>query len=676
MLIFSRAEKLCLQVKKNMKKDKKEKHRHVPRQPEKKEAMPAGRQETKATTLLLAAAVALIIVAVTYISFSPSLKCDFTNWDDPRYVLENPLLKSTKASNLWEIIKTKEVSLNYHPLTIISLAFDYSKAKLDKPGIYHRTNLILHLANTFLVFVLIYLFSNKRVEVAGFTALFFGIHPMHVESVTWIAERKDVLYTFFFLASLITYLKFTDTKKWWLYAIALFAFMLSLLSKAMAVTLPVIMLLMDYFKGRKLTPMVWVEKVPFFIFSLIAGIVALLVQSQGAIAEFETFTLFQRIMFASYGAIMYLVKLFVPFRLSAFYPYPNLDANGNIPTEFYLAPVIFLTITAFVIWSMKKNRLLFFAFAFYIVSVAMVLQFISVGSAIMADRYTYIAFIGPFFAIASLTPTLSQSNPDKKYLPLRWALFAVLIIAAIVFARMTHERIQIWKNSETLWTDVISKYPNVEVAYKNRGNYFGQNGRHEEALKDYEVFLKMNKTDPNIYVNFGNVMNLKGQNDKALEAYNKALALEPDNFQALMNRGNIHGTLLQYEKAIADYNRVEQLDPNFMQLYFNRGLTYLNSGNLKKSVEDFNIVLNREPENINAWLNRGVAYFQMEKYQAALDDFMQAIKRQSTNGEAWFKASVAAFKINNLKDAEIYAVKAKALGYKVEDSYLQSLKTK
>lgn len=647
---------------------KKQKTKNTPPTPNQQKAKPEAKKSNSA--ILIAALTLAVVLIITYISFSPSLKCDFTNWDDPRYVLENPLLKSTKSENIKEIFKTKEVSLNYHPLTILSLAMDYQKAKLDKPEVYHRTNLMLHIANTLLVFVLIYLFSNGRIEVAGFTALFFGIHPMHVESVTWIAERKDVLYTFFFLLSLITYLKFSETKKWWFYLIALLAFTLSLISKAMAVTLPVIMLLFDFLKGQKLETKLFLEKIPFFILSLTFGIVALRIQSQGAIAEFDTFTLFQRVMFASYGAIMYLVKLIAPVKLSAFYPYPNLDNNGNIPAEFYAAPVILLLITALVFWSLKKTKLLFFAFAFYLVSVAMVLQFISVGSAIMADRYTYIAYIGPFFCIS-----LALSQLDKKYNSIKWGSFAVLFFAALVFARITYGRTSIWNNSETLWTDVISKYPNVEVAYKNRGNYYGQNGKHDLALKDYDVYLKMNQKDPNIYVNFGNVMNLKGQNDKALDAYNKALALEPNNFQALMNRGNIQGTLLQFDKAIADYNRVEQIDPSFTQLYFNRGLTYLNSGNSQKSVEDFNTVLKREPDNIQAWMNRGVAFFKMENYQAAMNDFMKATKLQSTNGEAWFKASVTAFKMNNLKDAETFGLKARSLGYKVEDSYLQSLKT-
>ena len=648
---------------------KKQKTKNVPHTPNQQKAKPEAKKSS--TALLIAALTLAVVLIITYVSFSPSLKCAFTNWDDPSYVLENPLLKSTNSENVKEIFKTKEVSLNYHPLTILSLAMDYQKAKLDKPEVYHRTNVYLHLANTLLVFVLIYLFSNGRIEVAGFTALFFGIHPMHVESVTWIAERKDVLYTFFFLLSLITYLKFSETKKWWFYVIALLAFTLSLLSKAMAVTLPVIMLLFDFLKGRKLEVRLFLEKIPFFILSLVFGIVALRIQSQGAIAEFGTFTIFQRIMFASYGAIMYLVKLFAPVKLSAFYPYPNLDNNGNVPLEFYLAPVILLVITVLVFWSLKRTKLLFFAFAFYLVSVAMVLQFISVGSAIMADRYTYIAYIGPIF---SLTLALSKGE-GKKQSALKWGGFAVLLVAALIFAKTTYERTSVWKNGETLWSDVISKYPTVEVAYKNRGNYYGQNGRHEEALKDYAVFLKMNQKDPNIYVNYGNVMNLKGENDKALEAYNKALALDPNNFQALMNRGNIQGTFKKYQEAIADYNRVEQLDPNFTQLYFNRGLTWLNSGNATKSLEDFNTVLKREPDNVPAWLNRGVAYFQLENYQAALSDFMMATKLQSNNGEAWYKASVSAFKMNNLKDAETFALKARALGYKVDDSYLQSLKT-
>ncbi len=647
-----------------MKKEKRKEQKHIP----KVETQQKGKkteQKNIFSAQFLAAGVALVVVIFTYISFSPSLKCDFTNWDDPRYVLENHLLKSTKWENIKTIFKTKEVSLNYHPLTIISLAMDYQKAKLDKPEVYHRTNLILHVLNTALVFVFVFLLCSK-IEVAAFTALFFGIHPMHVESVTWVAERKDVLYTFFYLLALIAYLKFSDTKKGWFYLIAISAFSFSLLSKAMAVTLPVILLLIDYFKGRKLDLNAWLEKIPFFILSLIAGIFALRIQSQGAIAEFETFSIFQRLMFASYGALFYIVKLFAPFKLSAFYPYPNLDASGNIPTEFYAAPVILLALTALVIWSLKKTKLVFFAFAFYIISVAMVLQFISVGSAIAADRYTYIAYIGPFFCISFAVFNLSPK--------IKFALVVILAVSALSFAKMTYERTQVWKNSETLWTDVIKKYPNVEVAYKNRGNYFGQNNRHDEALKDYEVYLKMNQKDPNIYVNFGNVMNLKGQNEKALEAYNKALALDPNNFQALMNRGNIQGTFLKYNEAIADYNRVEQIDPTFTQLYFNRGLTYLNSNNDQKALEDFNVVIKREPENIQGWLNRGVAYFKLEKYQQALDDFMWATRINPNSAEAWHKASVSAFKLNNLNDAETYILKAKALGFKVDDAYIQNFR--
>lgn len=638
------------------------------------QAKPKKTDTASKTPVLAALALAVLIVVITYISFSPSLRCEFTNWDDPRYVLENPLLKSVKWENIKTIFKTKEVSLNYHPITIVSLAIDYSKAKLEKPEIYHRTNLILHLLNTALVFVFIFMLSKGRIEVAGFTALFFGIHPMHVESVTWIAERKDVLYTFFFLIALIAYMKYSDTKKSWLYGIALLAFLLSLLSKAMAVTLPVIMLLIDYFRSQKMETKVWLEKIPFFILSLVFGIIALKVQSEGAIAKFETFTVFQRIMFASYGAIMYIVKLFVPYKLSAFYPYPTLDTKGNIPGFFYAAPFIFLALCALVFWSLKKTKLLFFAFAFYLVSVAMVLQFISVGSAIMADRYTYIAYIGPLFTIASLAPVLSGNEKGRKNNFIQWLLFAALLLGGLIFARMTYSRTQVWKDSETLWTDVINKYPNVEVAYKNRGNYFGQNGRHDEALKDYEVFLRMNKKDPNIYVNFGNVMNLKGQNEKALEAYNTALTLDPGNFQALMNRGNILGTFGRYEEAIADYNRVEKMDPMFTQLFFNRGLTHLNFGKSEKAIEDFSVVILREPENVAGWLNRGVAYFKLEKFQQAQDDFMQALKRNPNNGEAWHKASVAAYKMNNIADAQIFAEKAINFGYKIDESYMKSLK--
>ena len=230
--------------------------------------------------------VAVILVLLTYISFSPSLKNEFTNWDDPTYVTENPMVMSDKTQ--WKEIFSQPVSLNYHPLTMLTLAWNYQSA--DKEGgklnakVFHVWNVWLHVFNTLLVFYFIWLLSGRQLLTAAFTAAVFGVHPMHVESVSWVSERKDVLYTFFFLLSCISYLLYLDKKKILYLVLCFVLFALSCLSKAMAVVLPVVLLAIDYFKGRKWDIKLLFEKIPFLLLALYIGVKAYQIQSTDAIS--------------------------------------------------------------------------------------------------------------------------------------------------------------------------------------------------------------------------------------------------------------------------------------------------------------------------------------------------------------------------------------------------------
>ena len=276
---------------------------------------------------------------------------------------------------------------------MISLGIDYQLWGLNPFG-YHLGNLIIHLINTLLVFFFVRQLAPKSlVFVPFFTALVFGIHPMHVESVAWISERKDVLYVLFFLLGLITYLKFLGNKSLKIFALVILFFCLSLLSKAMAVVFPVVLLLIDWFKGRQWNIRVGMEKVPFFFLSLVFGVTAYQIQSGGAIAEFDHFTFIDRMVFAAYGFCMYLVKAIVPVQLSAFYPYPFV-AGGAVPGYYYAMPIIAVLLLGGAVAVYKKSKAPLFGLGFYLVTVALVLQFISVGKAIMADRYTYLPYVG------------------------------------------------------------------------------------------------------------------------------------------------------------------------------------------------------------------------------------------------------------------------------------------
>jgi len=297
-----------------------------------------------------------LIVILTFIAFYPSLNCAFTKWDDHLYVTESNLIKSLSFDNIKKMLSPESiVALNYHPLTMLSLAIDYQFAKLN-PQWYHFVNILLHLVNTVLVFFFIYRLAGKKLIPAIIVSVFFGIHPMHVESVTWVAERKDVLYTLFFMASLLTYLTYIKSgkNKFLLFTLLLFVF--SVFSKAMGVVLPFVLLLVDYFLNRKFDRKMLLEKIPFLIVSLIIGIFAIQVQKQEAIGSFEAFSLPNRIAIGFYGFFMYIYKLILPLNLSSFHPYPPKGEGGSYPFSFYASAICGIVIFIIAILSFFKKE--------------------------------------------------------------------------------------------------------------------------------------------------------------------------------------------------------------------------------------------------------------------------------------------------------------------------------
>jgi len=326
------------------------------------------------------------ILLITFLVYLPALHNNLLNWDDNAYITDNLLIRTINLKDIF----SRFVMGNYHPLTILVLAVEYKLFGLDAVG-YHAVNISLHLINTMLVCYTVLLLSDKII-IALVAALLFGVHPLHVESVAWAAELKDLLYTLFFLASYIFYLKYIKIRQTKFLFIALLLFLLSLLSKAMAASLPAVLLLTDYFKGRKINVKVILEKVPFLLLAGILGIVAVFAQ-KGAIQDIDIFTFPQRMVFACYGFVSYLFKTVLPVNLSAYYPYP-IKSGSNIPVFFYSYLLLFIIFSFIVFHSLKHTKKLFFGIAFFAITVFLVLQLLPVGNAIMADRYSYIPTIG------------------------------------------------------------------------------------------------------------------------------------------------------------------------------------------------------------------------------------------------------------------------------------------
>jgi tetratricopeptide (TPR) repeat protein len=566
---------------------------------------------------------------------------------------------------------------------MISLAIDYHFAKTSDPtnpsaktisaSVFHRTNLLLHLFNVLLVFGFIYLLAGKNTVSASVVAVLFAIHPMHVESVAWIAERKDVLYTFFFLAGLISYLKYLEKKKVVWFIATGFLYLMSLLSKPSAVVFPLVLIAIDYFRHRPFGLKMILEKGLFIGFAILFGLITVMIQSKDAIADFSTFTLLQRTLFFAYGSVMYLFKLLVPIDLSAFYPYPHLNDAGYLPVIFYLAPLIFLVLAGLIILSARRTRVVAFGMAFFFVTIILVLQFVSVGTALMADRYTYVPAIGLFFIIGHYFAKVVGSKDHKLSrfrIPVSLALAGYLTFLVV----LCHAQVKIWRDSETLWSAVIEEYPFVETAYKNRGNYYAGLNMTDKALADNLVLVSLGSRDPAVYSNMGNVYGLKGDTEKALDAYSKSISFDSLNYETYLNRAVTYARARIFDRAMIDFDKALSLNPGAIEVFRNRSYALLEMGESEKAIADYNILIAEDPGNDANYLYRGLCRYRLSRMEEAISDFRKCADLNPRNANALFNIAVILNQQKDYRGALQFVEKARAAGYPVEPAFEAELR--
>ena len=475
-----------------------------------------------------------VIILITFIAHFNSLNNGFQeNWDDNLYVTQNPSLQNPGESYIKNAF-TAFSNGHYHPITTLSYVMDYKLHGLKaKP--FHITNLAIHILACIAVFIFIQLLVRNQF-IAFFTALLFGIHPTHVESVAWISGRKDLLCTLFYVAALYTYLLYLNSRnrKHLIYTFMLF--ILALLSKSMAVTLPFILLLLDYFKERKINGKVVLEKAPFIVLSFIFGYVSVLAQkANNSLADPDTVSLGLRILFGCYALIMYIVKLFSFGNLSAFYNYPLLD-NGKLPLLYYLMPLL-ATLLFFALIKMKKHKKVpWFGFGFFLITISVVLQFIPAGNVIMADRYTYLPYVGLFFIIASLADYYYKNlKLLKPIVP------SAVFIYCILCAYVSFSRNKVWEDSMTLWTDTIEKSPDAALPYSNRAALYIQENDYQKAIVDLNKAIQIRPGYVTPHYNRGILLSKTGRYKEAVEDFNFVLRKNPrDMFSVFMERGNAY----------------------------------------------------------------------------------------------------------------------------------------
>ena len=613
----------------------------------------------------------LCILFATFLCYLPALQSEFIpTWDDAIYVLNNSQVKEFSIENLKLILSTPTAA-NYHPLTMLTFFFNYQLSGTN-PFTYHLFNVLFHLFNVAMAFWIAWYLSKHKLWVAITTAFLFALHPMHVESVAWISERKDVLYAFFLFGALLNYLFYLQNKraqKYYYYALALFV--AALLSKAMAVVLPVLMLLIDFFRNRLYKNGRWnkkaiIEKIPFFAVALIFGLVAYGVQQKsGAVHGLQEFDFTQRIVIGAYGFWTYLVEFFVPTRMAAFHPYQNWI--HQLPILYVSLPflaIVFLGATAY---SLKYSKVFFFSIFFYLISVALVLQVISVGGAVIADRYTYLAYFGLAFLLGHLLHFLFKQKGVLQY-----TTYIAAGLYALFMMYTTWQTCKKWENDGTLWTNVIEQYPRAWQAYTNRADFYTKQKNYPLAIADYNQVTEINLGSSDAFNNRGNIYFNQGNNELAIQDYNRAIRIDSKDFKALGNRGAIYYRLKEYDKALQDLDKALLLNSDYRDGYLNRGVIHSVVGNHAQAKADYDELIRLSPNHPLAYYWRGLAHQNMGNHLLAIEDFDQALRIKPQNAAIYFNRSQSHKQLENKTQALQDAQQAKKLGHPVEEAYIQS----
>jgi protein O-mannosyl-transferase len=575
--------------------------------------------------------VALGLAVGGAVLFWPVTGFEFLNFDDPDYVTRNSMVQAgiTAKGTLWALL-TGHAS-NWHPLTWLSHMLDCRLYGLN-PGGHHLTSLMFHLANTLPLFGLLRQMTGALWRSALVAAL-FAWHPLHIESVAWVAERKDVLSTFFGLLALMSYARYAAQPRVCWYAVTLTAFALGLLAKPMLVTLPFLLLLLDYwplrrgpFAGEQLN---WNdpatrrglmrllgEKVPFFILALASSAITFYAQqSGGAVASMTHIPFGLRVANAVVAYAAYLWKTVWPVELAVFYPHPLAWPAWQVA----LAVLVLAALSAGV-W-LARRRYLTIGWLWYLGTLVPVIGLVQVGDQALADRYTYVPLIGLFIAASWGLHELIQRRP-------RWRAAGIVAAAGVLLLLAWGTRWQLshWRNSETLFTRALAITKNNYVAHNNLGNVLDFSGRHELARMHYLETLRIRPDFAGTHYNLANVLFREGKLDAALTHYSAAVKQRPNYADAHFNLGVVLTTLGRLGEAIAHEREAIRHRPDFAEAHHQLGLLLFRQGVVAGALESYRTALRLRPRYVEAMVNLGFALEQQGRIDEAALQYRTAIE--------------------------------------------------
>ncbi|MCX5835136.1 MAG: tetratricopeptide repeat protein [Deltaproteobacteria bacterium] len=611
---------------------------------------------------------------------------EFITYDDTVYLTENPIVRGglTLEGLRWAFTTTE--ASNWHPLTWLSHMLDCQFFG-PNAGAHHLVNLLFHLANTVLLF-LVLRWMTGAVWRSAFVAALFALHPLHVESVAWIAERKDVLSTFFFFMILAAYIHYTKRQRWQRYLLVLFGFSLGLLAKPMLVTLPFVLLLLDYWplgrtpywkkdeaipkaalkineaagkrhkekgekdaigKGSTFPWFLVYEKIPFFVLTALSCVITIHAQ-QTAIVSFQYLPFFERLSNAIVSYIRYILKMVWPLDLSPFYPY----APG--PAWVVAGAAILITcVTLLAVRKIRPFPYVAVGWFWYLGTLFPVIGIVQVGEQALADRYTYVPLIGLFIILAWGIYDLAEKIPIRR---IALAVPAGILITALMVT--TWLQVQRWRDSVTLFNHALAVTENNYVARNVIAVKLLREGKLEEALHQSEEALRMNTSAPNAlmihgiilfemgkpeaarkyflkiiesnpdyasgYYGLGSVYYLEGDMDRAIEAFLRAISLDGNHFMAHMKAAEAFSQKIHYDEAMKYYKMALKLQPRTAEIYSSMGSILVLQGRVDEAIAPLNKALQMKPDYAKAHNNLGSALLLQKKRDEAIVHFQEAVR--------------------------------------------------
>jgi Flp pilus assembly protein TadD len=615
---------------------------------------------------LLKYLICALLAVVTFAAFASVGNNDFIAFDDRQYIVDNVNLQHGFSGAAIKWAFTAFYSSNWHPLTWLSHTLDYSLYGLDPSG-HHLTNLAFHIANVILLFLLLQNLTAK-IWSATFVALLFAIHPMHVESVAWASERKDVLSTFFFLLTLLAYARYTKlvaAKKrssWFVYGLTLVLFALGLMAKPMLVTLPGILFLLDFWplqrfqfplknQPKSLLCLLLIEKIPFILLTVLSCYVTFLCQkTTGAVKLEELYPFVQRFDHVPVSYAWYILKLFWPTNLSVYYP-----LQYQIPDlEEFLGLLLLAAATLFALLGLHKCPWFFVGWFWFLGMLVPVIGLVQVGNQDYADRYTYLPYIGLFIMIAWGVSSLLEKFPYHKYI--LWA--AAMLVAVACFWR-TFVEVQYWKNGQTLFNRALARNPNDEMVWMLLGLEYETHGNNDKAMECMSRATTINDQFNLAWHNLGHTYAVKRDYPAAINAYQMSLSctwLKGDKISLYSDIGDAFMASGQYASAIPNYQNSLDLSPDQPLILNNLGQCYLHNQRIDQALAAFQQAISLNPDYSEAQLNLAMLLGSTGHDSDAITHYRKVIELDTNmvlalNNLAWLLATDPNPQLRNGKEA-------------------------